>query len=65
MMTERGMLGVFNISTGYVILTFTGNEDVDIAIVSRLVGLPNAAFSVEKIQSGITKQERQGWLHED
>ena len=33
-MTEEGMIAVYNITTGYVSITFTGPDDVNIAIVS-------------------------------
>ena len=35
-MTDEGTVAVYNITTGYVSITFTGPDDVDIAIVSLL-----------------------------
>lgn len=32
--TEDNMVAVFNITTGYVSITFVGSEDVDLGIVS-------------------------------
>ena len=35
-MTLDGMVGVYNISTGYAFITITGRDDVDIGIVSNV-----------------------------